>query len=971
MITYLYFQNNLKLVMNSRRSSFFRNFVDKNQEPKLNVVRRIFSEDESDDDLDFERDNYVTKLRHPLREEYDTLGLQQKKTGAVEELGKSFDPGIHLPQATSQAADDHQEASISQMSENIQEETTLNQVIHELQSEDNGQVEKYLDHDTHPSHASISQTGDYVQAETFIYQVLNQLQTEVNVQEERPFVQDIHPTQASISQTGVSIQTETFQVIHQSQKSILQTEDYVQEEKNDDQDAYGVHRSPSPKYDLQSNASFESKSSELSLKKPYKKRILYERFKEVEDCIQEIRDEDVLTNNLIERTIVIDIEPEDNADQSGEVENVLKNRKNLKRNRIYKHIDFLSDSEEFIYSSSSWKDSSESIDSALHSNENNVKKQRKTSKTKKKKIKDNNFDDTKENSEPKKKERKINKNKLRTHLKNSGKQYTSISGKVIAEKKMKSNPCVLANCHNECYNISSDKRQAIFNHYWSLNNERRRDWLVSNSKVTAIKRKRAIVDQSRRQCTFDYFINEGEGKRKVCLKFLLNTLDIKQKYLYNIITEATHGSSKEDSRGKHIPSNKTAEKNLEETRNYIKNLPYLPSHYCRKNSKRFYLPQEFRSLANLYKIYKETMIREDKQIVGERVFQNIFREFNIGFHIPRKDKCAKCVRLEKDNGQREEEKLAHLKDKEETYERFQAHQKIQDENILCVSFDLQKVLNTPYGQSMLLYYSRKLAVYNLTFYESRTREGYCYSWTETEGKRGANEVCTILEKYIKMVDDRGSVRHLLLYSDACPGQNKNKIVLACIHICLQNCKNIASIQMNYLLPGHSYMPVDSMHSVIEKSVTNTIIWAPSQWATVFTLARKNPKPYHVEILTHKDFYGWDVVGDKYFKGNLTGKISKVRTATFKKSEAQKIAIKYTMATDGPVEEIEITNKNKNIQLKNIYKTRLPISKKKYQDLWKLCTSKIIPEMYHYEYENFPSAVNVQDTLQDTDVEDNT
>lgn len=78
-----------------------------------------------------------------------------------------------------------------------------------------------------------------------------------------------------------------------------------------------------------------------------------------------------------------------------------------------------------------------------------------------------------------------------------------------------------------------------------------------------------------------------------------------------------------------------------------------------------------------------------------------------------------------------------------------------------------------------------------------------------------------------------------------------------------------------------------------------------------------------------------------------------------------------MATDGPVEEIEITNKNKNIQLKNIYKTRLPISKKKYQDLWKLCTSKIIPEMYHYEYENFPYAVNVQDTLQDTDVEDNT
>ncbi|CAK1601274.1 unnamed protein product [Parnassius mnemosyne] len=190
-----------------------------------------------------------------------------------------------------------------------------------------------------------------------------------------------------------------------------------------------------------------------------------------------------------------------------------------------------------------------------------------------------------------------------------------------------------------------------------------------------------------------------------------------------------------------------------------------------------------------------------------------------------------------------EEKLAHLKDKEETYERFQADQKIQDENILCVSFDLQKVLNTPYSQKL---------------------EKATVSWTETEGKRGANEVSTILENYIKMVDD---------------------------------CR------------------------------------------------------------------------DKYFKGNLTGKISKVRTATFKKPEPQKIIVKYTMATDNPVEEIEITNKNKNLQLKKIYKTRLPISKKKYQDLWKLCTSMIIPEMYHYEYENFPCAANVQDTLQDTDVED--
>lgn len=77
-----------------------------------------------------------------------------------------------------------------------------------------------------------------------------------------------------------------------------------------------------------------------------------------------------------------------------------------------------------------------------------------------------------------------------------------------------------------------------------------------------------------------------------------------------------------------------------------------------------------------------------------------------------------------------------------------------------------------------------------------------------------------------------------------------------------------------------------------------------------------------------------------------------------------------MATDEPEEKIQIINKNKNLQPKNIYKNRLPISKKKYEDLWKLCTTKVIPEHYHQEYANFPNVINIRDTLQETDIEDN-
>uniref|UniRef100_A0A6P7GE95 Uncharacterized protein LOC114336292 isoform X1 n=1 Tax=Diabrotica virgifera virgifera TaxID=50390 RepID=A0A6P7GE95_DIAVI len=135
-------------------------------------------------------------------------------------------------------------------------------------------------------------------------------------------------------------------------------------------------------------------------------------------------------------------------------------------------------------------------------------------------------------------------------------------------------------------------------------------------------------------------------------------------------------------------------------------------------------------------------------IVGEIIFRKIFhKQFNVGFHIPKKDKCKKCLMFAKNTDpDKLKEKEQHEKEKEESYARFKSHKKIHkdDSSTLCVSFGLQKVLNTPYSPSMLLYYSRKLAVYNLCFYESGTRKVFCYYWDESNGKRGANEVATIL-----------------------------------------------------------------------------------------------------------------------------------------------------------------------------------------------------------------------------------
>lgn len=120
---------------------------------------------------------------------------------------------------------------------------------------------------------------------------------------------------------------------------------------------------------------------------------------------------------------------------------------------------------------------------------------------------------------------------------------------------------------------------------------------------------------------------------------------------------------------------------------------------------------------------------------------------------------------------------------------------------------------------MLLYYSRKLAYYNLSVYESISKAGYCYLWSEVDSLRGSNEISTIIFSYLKSVDERGIIHEVALYCDSCPGQNKNHKMISMLHyFLLKYSKNIKTITINYLLPGHTYMPVDSIHACIEKNI---------------------------------------------------------------------------------------------------------------------------------------------------------
>lgn len=694
----------------------------------------------------------------------------------------------------------------------------------------------------------------------------------------------------------------------------------------------------------------------------------------------------------------------DSSSENNKLTNTQKRRQRRKAKKLLKKsvMDFISDEEQEDFSADSSDVWSGNDTASCSSSDNEPKKGRK----KKKNIKKTKVTPTEILREDattiKKREKRINLHKINKKLKDEGKEYVTRKGKTIEAKSMKENPCLPGICKRGCFEITEVRRRAIFDFYWSLDVRRRSDWLIRCAKVGSVRRKRK-KDSEKRNATVDYYINDGEDHKKVCQKFILSTLDITQRHLNYVLTNVNEGMSLKDSRTR-IASNKYSESAKENVRKFIESLPACPSHYNRKKSKRMYLSQDLRNLSNLFRIYETNCKKNDEEIVSEAIFRKIFNEeYDLGFHTPKKDKCVMCTKAENSaNEMSEDEKNAlkkHVDEKEASYRRFKAHQTLKDAKTVCCSFDLQKVLNTPFGESMLLYYSRKYAVLNFTVYESITQEVYCFTWGECDGKRGSNEMATCLYLYLQELDKKG-FETALLYCDSCTGQNKNRVVLSVLNYFLLKSENLQVIQINYLLPGHTYMPADSVHATIESEVKKIIVWSPTQWASYFETARKKPKPYNVNVLEHTQFINWEDLATKTFTKETCKKVKfkNIRIATFKKKNLNKMDIKYSMNEDAVSEKVTLFEKDglkgkgkgkgKNKKKKEVsheqetdylhemnaivlqpcYREKLPIPEVKYKDLKKLCSDGTIPKRFHRDYLELPYCKK-NDCLNETDEED--
>jgi len=278
----------------------------------------------------------------------------------------------------------------------------------------------------------------------------------------------------------------------------------------------------------------------------------------------------------------------------------------------------------------------------------------------------------------------------------------------------------------------------------------------------------------------------------------------------------------EDFRGKH-KNHKAIDPLIKDSVcNHIKLYPTIESHYLRKQTTRTFISGEL-NISKMHRMY-EQYCKENGMLKWANLtaYRRIFNyDFNIGFHIPKKDQCSVCETYKntiQKTQEVEENKLKHdLEKNVSRKEKEMDKQNAINGTIFSACFDLQAILITPDGEISNFYYKRRLATYNLTFYNMKNGDGACYVWNETIAKRGANEIGSCLLNFLQNYFNgtTESPSNVIFYSDNCAGQNKNKFITS-LYIYAVLTMNIQSIRHKFLIVGHTQNEGDCMHYVIEK-----------------------------------------------------------------------------------------------------------------------------------------------------------
>ena len=153
--------------------------------------------------------------------------------------------------------------------------------------------------------------------------------------------------------------------------------------------------------------------------------------------------------------------------------------------------------------------------------------------------------------------------------------------------------------------ISEEDRKEVFAYVWSLSDEEKRVFVKGMADcVKPVEKKQG---NWRRSLTMKYYLKVGGVKQRVCKTFFLATTGLTNWFIHNVATGGGgHGerSCAGGSGERRVKGGGGTEEAMC-LRQFLLDLPKMPSHYCRQSSSKLYLETISQTFQEVFKLYQK------------------------------------------------------------------------------------------------------------------------------------------------------------------------------------------------------------------------------------------------------------------------------------------------------------------------------------------------------------------------------
>ncbi|CAG9771646.1 unnamed protein product [Ceutorhynchus assimilis] len=473
----------------------------------------------------------------------------------------------------------------------------------------------------------------------------------------------------------------------------------------------------------------------------------------------------------------------------------------------------------------------------------------------------------------------------------------------------------------KCFKVTEGMRQAIFQNFWSNVTWDQRKVNVSNTAKVTEKARPKEAESSRRNITIKYFLICGNEEVPVCKIMYSHTLSLGEWTIRSWTTQSNNRMNKSTQieLSQHNPRNYLFKEDRDFLIEFLTSLNKLPSHYCRKDTDKLYLEQNFQSFAQLHRVYEIKCQENEKKPLSTKTLTKMAEEMNLALFRPRQDQCDICFKYKNGN-------LSEMDYSEHINMKNSARKEKEE--------DKKKGLR----RTVQCYY----------------RRATCYWYDETNADGQASTYASFLVDYLEenFLNPSNPMIPIVIYSDGCTAQNRNCVISnALLHV---SEKYKVCITQKYLEKGHTQMEVDSVHSAIETSLKNKEIYLPCDYLRV-TKESRQKNPYIAKSMDYSFFKNYahkDYLKYSSIRPSRTGGDSNVVDIRVLQYYEDKIRFKLNFESEFK----DLPIRPKIIQLGNVifpqlFRQRLPISSIKYSHLQAI--KQVIPKDCWGFYDSLP------------------